>query len=178
MDDLTLAYVLIAAGVVCLLAEMVVPSGGVLSVLAVGCAIVGVILVFVHGTYTQALITLGAVFVGLPVLGLLMFSIWPYTPMGRRLIRSAADEDATISRMPVNLVLEQLRGRYGRVLSPLRPSGTVDFDGRRVDAMSEGMLIEQGQWVRCVDVKAGRVLVREVEKPDLENLTTQDFDFS
>ena len=55
--------------------------------------------------------------------------------------------------MPVNLELEQLRGRYGKTLSALRPAGVTDFDGRRVDTMSEGTLIEAGQWVRCIDVQ-------------------------
>ena len=29
-----------------------------------------------------------------------------------------------MANMPVNLELEQLRGRYGKTLSPLRPSGS------------------------------------------------------
>jgi membrane-bound serine protease (ClpP class) len=75
--------------------------------------------------------------------------------------------------MPVNLELEQLRGRYGRALSDLRPSGVCDFDGWRVDTITEGMMVEAGQWVRCVDVRAGKVVVRPADKPtpdDLENV--------
>ena len=78
--------------------------------------------------------------------------------------------------MPVNLELEQLRGRYGKTVSALRPAGITEFDGRRVDTLSEGGLIHPGQWVRCIDVKAGRVIVRPVEgPPDLANLETADF---
>jgi membrane-bound serine protease (ClpP class) len=52
----------------------------------------------------------------------------------------------------------------------------TDFDGRRVDTMSEGPLIEAGRWVRCVDVKAGKVVVREVEAPpDLGELDPDAF---
>ena len=47
----------------------------------------------------------------------------------------------------------------------MRPSGAVDFDGRRVDALTEGDLVNAGQWVRCVDVRAGKVIVRPVEQP-------------
>ena len=70
-----------------------------------------------------------------------------------------------MAAMPVNLELEQLRGRYGKTVSSLRPSGVTDFDGRRVDTLSEGDMIEPGQWVRCIDVKAGRVIVRHVDRP-------------
>jgi len=49
-----------------------------------------------------------------------------------------------------------------RAISALRPSGVVDFEGRRVDTVTEGMMVEPGQWVRCVDVQANRVVVRPV----------------
>ena len=77
--------------------------------------------------------------------------------------------------MPVNLELEQYRGRIGRAISALRPSGVVDFDGRRVDVITEGMMVEPGQWVRCIDVRTGRVLVRPVEKANLGDLEAADF---
>jgi membrane-bound serine protease (ClpP class) len=47
----------------------------------------------------------------------------------------------------------------------MRPSGTVEFDGRRVDAMTEGVMLDAGVWVRCLEVKGGRVIVREMESP-------------
>ncbi len=62
--------------------------------------------------------------------------------------------------------MEKLRGRIGKTLAPLRPAGVADFDGRRVDVITEGMMVDGGQWVRCIDVRAGKVVVRPVEKPD------------
>lgn len=178
MDSLTLAYILIGAGAVFMLAELFIPSGGVLSVVAVGLMIGGVVMVFYYGTTFQAVVTLAAVFVAVPILMSMMFSIWPHTPMGKRLIRSGQpdEEDVTVASMPVNLELEQLRGRYGRALSTLRPSGTVEFDGRRIDAMSEGMLIEEGQSVKCIDVRAGKVVVRAAERPGLEEINPSKLD--
>jgi membrane-bound serine protease (ClpP class) len=164
MDNLTLAYVLIALGLVLMVAELFFCTGGVLFVLSVGCLIVGVAMTFAYDQST-GMVTLIAVFVAVPVLGGLAFHYWPKTPMGKRFVLSGPEEDATVATMPVNLELEQLRGRYGRTASALRPAGVTDFDGRRVDTMSEGPLIEPGQWVRCIDVKAGRVVVRQVEKP-------------
>ena len=77
--------------------------------------------------------------------------------------------------MPVNMELEQLRGRLGRTLSSLRPAGVTDFDGRRIDTITEGMMVDAGQWVRCIDVKAGKVIVRPVQAPRLEDLESADF---
>jgi membrane-bound serine protease (ClpP class) len=97
--------------------------------------------------------------------------------MGQRFILKAPeDDDATVAAMPVNVELEGLRGRYGRALSSLRPAGVVDFDGKRVDTISEGLLVEEGQWVRCIEVKAGKVIVRPVDKPDLGTLESAELD--
>ena len=48
----------------------------------------------------------------------------------KRMILADSDEDDTLANMPVLLELESLRGRFGRAVSTLRPSGITDFDGR------------------------------------------------
>jgi membrane-bound serine protease (ClpP class) len=51
----------------------------------------------------------------------------------------------------------------------------ADFDGRRIDVIAEGLMVDPGTWVRCIDVKAGKVIVRPVDKPDLGELERADF---
>ena len=46
------------------------------------------------------------------------------------------------------LELERLRGRHGKTLSALRPCGIVDFDGKRIDTMTHGEMIEANHWVQ------------------------------
>lgn len=164
MDNLYLAYGLIALSLLLFAAELFLQTGGILSVLAVGGLVVGVAMSFA-GSTSRGLITLVAVVVILPILGPILIHFWPRTPMGKRLVLSGPQEDDTLAHMPVNLELEQLRGRYGRTVSALRPAGVTEFDGKRVDTISEGSLIEPGQWVRCIDVKSGRVIVRQVDSP-------------
>lgn len=170
---LTLAYVLIALGFILLLAELLLPSG-LLAVFALALILVGVTMTFRYGeSPTTGLLTLLGVVVALPVGFALLAHYWPKTAIGRRFFLRAPEEDATVASMPVNLELERLRGRYGRAVTPLRPAGTTDFDGRLVDTITEGLLVEPGQWVRCIDVRAGKVVVRPVDQPrlsDLENL--------
>ena len=166
--DLILAYVLIAVGFLLLVGELFFTSGTLL-VLALTAIAAGVGLAFYHGS-TTGLFTLLGVMIALPVFGGFLARYWPKTRFGRRMVLAAPDEDATIASMPVNLELERLRGRFGRALSDLRPSGVCDFDGWRVDTITEGMMVEAGQWVRCVDVRAGKVIVRQVDKPKLDDL--------
>jgi membrane-bound ClpP family serine protease len=172
-QSVILGFVLIGIGITLLVAELFLPSG-IFFILAVAAIVGGVVLTFVYSNdpYTGWL-TLTFVFVVVPALAATLLYLWPRTPMGRRFFLHGQEEDATLASMPVNIELEQLRGRFGTVLASLRPSGTVDFDGKRIDAITEGMMVDAGQWVRCIDVKAGKVIVRPVDKPnpvDLENI--------
>ena len=54
-------------------------------------------------------------------------------------------------------------GRLGRVQSPLRPSGILEFNGRRVGGISDtGQWIEKGVTVRVTGKVGGEVRVRPV----------------
>ncbi len=171
----TLGYLLVAAGLILMAAELLLPTGGILFVLGIGGLIAGVAMIFSYDA-TRGLVTLIALFIILPTAGPVILHYWPRTPLGRRFVLSEPADDAAIANMPVNLELETLRGRYGKALSALRPSGVTDFDGQRVDTLSEGAFIEAGKWVRCVDVRASRVIVREVEAPpDLNAINPEDF---
>lgn len=169
--SLILAYLLILAGVLLLIAELFIPSGGILLVISLSAIVIGVAMTFIYSDDpTTGIITLIGVFIAVPVVGGIALHYWPKTRMGRRFFLHGPTEDDTIASMPVNLELEQLRGHFGRAVSALRPAGVVDFDGRRIDTITEGMMVEPGQWVRCIDVRAGKVVVRAVEKPDLGDL--------
>jgi membrane-bound serine protease (ClpP class) len=174
--SLTLAYILIAAGLLLLVAELFLPSGGILLVVSVSALILGVAMTFLHSEDpTTGILTILGVFIAIPIIASIAMHYWPRTRIGRRFFLSSPQEDATVASMPVNLDLEQLRGRFGRAVSALRPSGVVDFDGKRIDTITEGMMVEPGQWVRCIDVHAGKVIVRPAQPPSLGDLEAAEF---
>jgi membrane-bound serine protease (ClpP class) len=174
MDPILLAYILIGLGVILVVAELFVPSGFVLVVIGACCALVGVGLMFVHGSMENALMALLSLCVGGPILGSIVFYLWPYSPMGRKLIK-AAEDDVTIANMSGNAGLENLRGKTGRAVSSLRPSGIAVFDGRRIDVITEGLMVEPGQWVKCVEVRANKVIVRPADPPSLDAFENATF---
>jgi len=175
MDQLILAFALILAGFLFMAAELVLYTHGVLSMLGLGATIIGAVVVFgrdpVLGT-----ITFLALVVAVPVCGRFLLMAWPKSPMGRRMVLHPPAEQATISLAPHLQELENLRGHFGKTLSALRPAGAVDFDGRRVDAMSEGTMIDADQWVRCVDVRQTTVIVRIADGPP-ESANLEDMKF-
>jgi len=172
---LTMGLVLIGLGFLLMVAELFIPTHGTLIVLA-GLAIAAGIALTFNADVKTGLYTLVCVVVALPVFCGAILYYWPKTAMGKRFFLTRPDENATVASMPINKELEQLRGRFGRTISALRPAGVVDFEGRRVDTVTEGIMVNPGQLVRCIDVQAGRVVVRPVEeKPNPETRVTTDF---
>lgn len=54
-------------------------------------------------------------------------------------------------------------GRSGVALSPLRPAGTADFDGERLDVVTEGSFIRKGAAIKILAVEGARIIVREID---------------
>lgn len=163
MDYLTVALILIAIGAILLAAEIFLPTGGILVVGAVLFFAVGVGTILYYGDTVEAIAAMAGLAVGLPAAGSVALSA--YRRLSLRSALDAGESDITVADMPQLAGLEELKGRLGKAVSPLRPSGAVEFEGRRVDAMTEGMMIDAGTWVRCVDVRGGRVVVRAMEPP-------------
>jgi membrane-bound serine protease (ClpP class) len=59
--------------------------------------------------------------------------------------------------------LDELVGRTGVALSPLRPAGIARFGVRRVDVTSRSEFLGRGASVRCVTVEGNRVTVEAAE---------------
>jgi len=161
--DLTLGYALIFLGFLLLVAELFIPSHGVLGVLSLAALAVGVALTYKHSERVGTLTMIG-VFVAIPIILSIILPYWSRSPIGKRLVMETPDPLAGAA-VSTALDLERLRGRVGKTLSSLRPAGVVDFDGKRTDALTEGMMVDPGRWVKCIDIKAGKVIVRPVEAP-------------
>lgn len=170
---LVAAAALIGCGIVFLIAEFFLPTGGIVVVGALASFAIAVGIVFNYGTMAEGVATTIAVSIGLPVAGVAMF--YGYQRLALKSGLDSETRTSTIADDPMIAGLEKFRGRYGRTVSTMRPAGVVEIDGRRVDAMSEGLMIDEGQWIRCVDVRAGKVIVRQATGPgDLENLDLGD----
>lgn len=61
---------------------------------------------------------------------------------------------------------KELVGRTGVVFTPLRPAGTILLGNRRIDAVSEGLLIEKDEAVRIIEVHGNRVVVERTDAPE------------
>ncbi len=60
----------------------------------------------------------------------------------------------------------ELLGEMAVTTTPLRPAGTIDFKGERIDVVSDGNYIERGKDVKIIRVEGSRIVVRRTEKKE------------
>jgi len=87
-----------------------------------------------------------------------MFHAMPHTPGLRRLVltKAVSSEEGYVVD---SFGQRGLIAREGVALSPLRPAGTAEFDGERLQVVTEGDFIEKDEPIRITDVSGNRITV-------------------
>lgn len=110
---------------------------------------------------TTGWVVLSVTLTGVPA----FFAAWvkwlPRTSIGRSLMPPPPPAGIGDAHPHIEF-LRELVGRTGRAVTPLRPVGSCEFDGRRVDCQAEGGMIDAGREVRVIEVQGIRVVVRAV----------------
>ena len=155
--------ILLLVGLALVIAEIFVPSGGIIGFLSFSSIAAAVVMAFYkNGPVTGAIflvIACGAVPIALGA----AFRFLPDTPVGRRLLPTIPTAEEVLPDNEQRRRLRQLVGRVGKVKSKMLPSGAVLIDGQTIDAVSEGLPLEPGQTVRMIEVRGTQVVVRAVE---------------
>ncbi|MGL4420084.1 MAG: NfeD family protein [Gemmataceae bacterium] len=170
-DYLLMAFLLFGFGCILLACEYFLPTGGLLLVVGVILCVVGVAVVARYGTVNETVAAMLVLGLGVPIATITAFSWWGRSAAAR----FGVPEDSGQTAAEIVTPVEDLKGRVGRTITPMRPSGAVEFEDRRYDALAEGPMLEANTWVQCVGVRAGRIIVRQVATPDeIRNLTLND----
>jgi membrane-bound ClpP family serine protease len=99
----------------------------------------------------------------IPSVIVVAYRILPNTRFGKS-VTLAPPERKQGDAIPDTDELKGLVGAEGVVLTPLRPVGTCDFSGRRVECVAEGGYVDKGQKVKVIDVESSQVTVRAREE--------------
>ena len=153
MTPATLAILLLLAGLVLLVAEMLLPTQGVLGVLGAAALAACVVTCFRIDS-RLGFAALVAMVLAAPFAWVLFVKVWPRTPVGRRMILAPAGAD--VAAVPVAV------GQTGVAVSELRPMGVCTFGDERVEARAERGTIPAGTRVKVVGVTDRRPTVRAV----------------
>lgn len=156
----TLSAIFFVLGLLLMIIEIYVPGFGIWGIAGITCFIVGIILT--ADTLLEALILM---MILLAILGTI-FSILLHSiskgnlPKNMVLQTAMKSKDGYIGTSDMNYFLN----KQGLTLTILRPAGTVDFDGVKLDVVAEGEFIPKGAKVEVIKVEGRRIVVRRIDE--------------
>jgi len=159
---LIFAVFLYFACAVLIIAEVFVPSGGLISICALAC-LVGGIAIFFHHSLVAGWIGIGIAAIMIPSVLIFAYRIFPKTRFGKSVTLSPPQRRQG-DAIPDTDKLKELLGAEGEVLTTLRPVGMCGFAGKRVECVAESGYVEKGKKVKVINVESTQVTVRIIEE--------------
>nr|WP_235440429.1 nodulation protein NfeD [Paenibacillus sp. DMB20] len=153
-------WLLFIIGIALMAMELFVPSFGILGILGSISLIFGV----VRAAYSTAHVawSLGIAFVCAVVAIVVVALIFKERGIWNKFILS---ESLTKDKGYIPIEdRDTLVGLTGRSITPLRPSGTAEFGGQRMDVVTVGGFIDSGRFIRIVKTDGTRIVVEETEE--------------
>ena len=158
MKNLLIPILLQLIGVAVIIAEVIIPSGGILAIIATGLLGYSIYLVFSGVSYFAGTIFIVVDMITLPIIiiiGLKMLAKSPLT-----LKKTLSNEDGVTSQPKE---LREFLDMEGITITDLRPSGMALINGRRVDVVSRGEYIDNDIKIYVSDVTGNQIIVREID---------------
>ncbi|MDB6065938.1 MAG: hypothetical protein JWR26_2146 [Pedosphaera sp.] len=149
-----LVITLLVVGVLLLLAEGFLP-GMIAGIVGACCLIAGIVEGYLKFGLSGGNLILVGVTLGMIVGAWLWLKYFPDSAIAKKFVSKQVVGDIGTDR-------PELLHQCGTAFSQLRPAGTALINGKRVDVVSEGQLIERGTPVKVVALEGMRVVVRAV----------------
>jgi membrane-bound ClpP family serine protease len=159
---MTLIIALFVGGIFLLAAEVIVP-GAILGIVGGVLILGGIVVSFLRFGVEGGAIASGAGVVLGAVMLYLEFVLLPKSRLAKSLTMS--DTVAGTSQPPV-ADRASVIGKQAVAVTPLAPSGYVEFDGRRYEAYSRSGLAQRGDRLDIVDLDNFRLIVSKPSTTD------------
>ena len=143
-----------------LVLEIFIPSLGLLTVMALLCLAVGIALFFQVST-TVGWIGIWMSLILIPVVWIIVYKLFPKTRLGQILVLRKSQD--ALPGIPDQDILKSLIGKTGVVVTPCRPVGTCQFDGKKVTCVSESDFLNKNTNVKVINVEGNKVTVRKLD---------------
>ncbi|MCK6456105.1 MAG: hypothetical protein L6Q92_06195 [Phycisphaerae bacterium] len=162
MSDAWLAIFVQAIGLALFVLEVFLPSHGMLGIGGAGCIVGGLYLAFRVGL-VLGYVSLAAQVLLVPIIAIIGVRVFRRTTVGRWIappnpVLTPADTSLDVR------ALQSLIGTAGRSISPLRPAGICEFNGRRVQCAAESGFIDPDSDVEGVGIVSGALIVRATRR--------------
>jgi len=153
------AVVLLILCAILLVFEIFIPSLGLLTATALLC-LAGGIYIFFQISATVGWIGVWTAVVLIPVVWVIVYKLLPKTPIGRVLELKKVEQ--AMGGIPDQEHLESLMGQSGIVLTPLRPVGMCELDGKKIVCVADTGYIEKQTQVKVIHVEGNKITVRKL----------------
>ena len=133
--------------------ELFIP-GAIVGICGAVCVIASIIFAYL---YVSNL--LGHILLGIGICFIPIFFITWY----KLLTRTFAVKDTEEGFSSASDKLDELLSAEGVAITTLRPSGTANINGNKVDVVSGGEMISKNTKIKVTDVKGNRIVVKPVK---------------
>ena len=154
-----LPIILQLVGVVVIIAEIILPSGGILSIAALGVFGYSLFIVFNEISMTIGFSFVAADLILIPVLVIVGLKLLARSPVTLRKTLSRKEGVSSQSSE-----LESYVGRQGNALTDLRPAGIAVINGKRVDVVTRGEYLEKDSAIIVTAVTGNQIIVRKKDE--------------
>lgn len=157
-----LCIILLVTGIALLIVEMCIPGFGAPGIFGIICLIAAIVVQFIGNTARGALTFTACVVMLLLILVLVFLRSFK----NGALSHSPFVNKTAVREEPANEQSGQsvsvVPGMKGRALTPLRPAGIVEMDGKRINAETDGTFLPAGTAVEVTQVKGLGIIVHEI----------------
>lgn len=157
-NTIQLPVILQLVGVLVIIAEIIIPSGGILSILAAAIFGYSLYLVFAHFSASAGLAFIIADLILVPILIYVGIKVLAKSPVTLR-TRLSRKDGVTSQSEEMNGYM----GSWGRAVTDLRPSGVAVIDDTRLDVVTRGEYIEKQTQVIVIAVRGNQIIVKQKE---------------
>ncbi len=159
-DSLLLPIILQLVGVVVIIAEIILPSGGILSIVALGVFGYSLFIVFNEISMIIGFSFVAADLILIPVLVIVGLKLLARSPVTLRKTLSRKEGVSSQSSE-----LESYVGTQGNAVTDLRPAGIAVINGKRVDVVTRGEYLEKDSAIIVTTVTGNQIVVRKKDEP-------------
>ena len=157
MNELLLPIVLQLLGVAVIIAEIFIPSLGLLTVIAVSLLGYSLYLVFTTISPTVGWILTGVDLVLVPTLLFLGIKLIARSNLSLKTQLSQVNGVESQSKN-----LQKHLNKKGRAITDLRPAGMALIDELRLDVVTDGEYLEEGTSVKVVRITGNQIIVEQI----------------
>ena len=151
-------------GLIAIIVEFFVPAAGIIGIIGGGCIIGSVVMAYLdYGILTGSVFLLGALILT-PLLIMSYFRIFPKTIIGKKLILNANQSRESGFTSFTQEKYRDLEGSSGIVIKDLKPTGIVEIEGQRFNALTNGEYLDSDSRIQVFKVEGNRVFVKKEKR--------------